>query len=49
MKRVPLTAKWQGPITKRDFGIKAKTTAALSKHCGWGKPVVKLPKEGKQQ
>jgi hypothetical protein len=44
MKRVPLLPKWRGPETKRDFTLKARTTAALSKHCGWAKPLVRLPK-----
>jgi hypothetical protein len=50
MKRIPLLRKWRGPETKRDFTLKAKTTAKLSQECGWQKPLIKQPiKEGKQQ
>jgi hypothetical protein len=45
MKRVPVTPRYRGPQTKRSERLRVEMLAKLSEECGWGKPVVKLPKE----
>jgi hypothetical protein len=49
VKRATVTFRGRGPITRYADRLKAKTTARLSRECGWQKPLIKLPKEGKQQ
>jgi hypothetical protein len=49
VKRATVTFRGRGPITRYADRLKAKTTAKLSQECGWQKPLIKLPKEGKQQ
>ncbi|NBJ13308.1 hypothetical protein [Microvirga arsenatis] len=45
MKRVPVTPRYRGPITRYTEKRRIDVIAELSKHCGWGKPIVKLPKD----
>ncbi|WP_160195437.1 hypothetical protein [Microvirga sp. BSC39] len=48
MKRVSLTPSHRGPETKRAERKRVEMIAELSKHCGWAKPVVKIPKDKHQ-
>jgi hypothetical protein len=49
MKRVPVSPRYRGPQTKRSERLRVEMLAKLSIECGWQKPLIKLPKEGKQQ
>jgi hypothetical protein len=49
MKRVPVSPRYRGPQTKRSERLRVEMLAKLSEECGWQKPLIKLPEEGKQQ
>ncbi|HZH10597.1 MAG TPA: hypothetical protein VEZ24_09510 [Microvirga sp.] len=48
MKQVVITPRPRGPVTRYTEKLRVNKIAELSKHCGWKKPLLKLPKDKHQ-